>query len=88
MYEEVYRGSVQQAIDYFTKYPARGEYTLVVSGMTGSKEKWSEKELMDVLGQEMQTDAPLSQIARDVGQQSGWPRRQVYQLLTQLQEKE
>jgi hypothetical protein len=41
-----------------------------------------------VLGQEMQTGAPLSQIAREVGQQSGWPRRQVYQRLTQLQEKE
>ena len=88
MYEEIYRGGVQQAIDYFTQYPARGEYTLVVSGKTGSKEKWSEKELMDVLAQEVQGGAPLSQIAREVSQQSGWPRRQVYQRLTQLQEKE
>jgi len=87
MYEEVFRGSVQQAIDYYTKYPARGEYTLVVSGMTGSKEKWSEAELMEVLEREAQSGAPLSQIAREVGQQSGWPRREVYQRLTQLQDK-
>ncbi len=87
MYEEIFRGDLQQAYRHFTEQPARGEYTLVVSGQTQGPQKWSEDELMGVLRSEISGGAPLSQVAREVAQQSGWPRRQVYQRLTDLQDK-
>ena len=87
MYEEVYRGTVQQTIQHFNDHPARGEYTLVVSGQTQGPQKWTEEELMEVLRDEISGGAPLSQVAREVAQQSGWPRRQVYQRLTELKDK-
>lgn len=87
MYEEIFRGGLQQAISHFGKHPARGEYTLVVSGQTGEPQQWTEDELMKVLKTESSGGAPLSQVAREVARQSGWPRRQVYQRLTELQQK-
>ena len=87
MYEEVFRGDLQQAITHFNDFPARGEYTLVVSGQTQVPQKWTEGELMKVLKAEISGGAPLSQVAREVARQSGWPRRQIYQRLTELQQK-
>ena len=43
--------------------------------------------LMKVLKAEISGGAPLSQVAREVARQSGWPRRQIYQRLTELQQK-
>lgn len=88
MYEHIFRGSITQAADHFAGHPARGEYTLVVAGQTGKTVKWDEKELLAVLRQGLASAQPLSNIAKDIAQRSGWPRRQVYQRLTELQSKQ
>jgi 16S rRNA (cytidine1402-2'-O)-methyltransferase len=85
MYEEIFRGGMQQAAEHFSHYPARGEYTLVVAGQTEKTEKWDEAKLESVLVYELGTGEPLSNIAKDIAQRSGWPRRQVYQRLAELQ---
>jgi 16S rRNA (cytidine1402-2'-O)-methyltransferase len=85
MYEDIFRGSISQAKTYFAEQPARGEYTLVVAGQSETREKWTETQLDAALVHELGTGAPLSQIAKEIARQSGWPRRQVYQRLTELQ---
>jgi len=87
MYEEIFRGTILQAIVQFTSHPARGEYTLVVAGAMENDEKWDEAKLTSVLTYELGTGEPLSNIAKDIAKRSGWPRRQVYQRLTDLQAK-
>jgi 16S rRNA (cytidine1402-2'-O)-methyltransferase len=85
MYEEVFRGTISQAREHFTDQPARGEYTLVIAGKSKEKSLWDEDELIAALKEHLEKDTPPSEIARQVAEQSGWPRRKVYKILTDLQ---
>ena len=84
MYEEVFRGTISQAKDYFIENPARGEYTLVIAGQTKEASLWDEAELINALKEHLADDIPPSEIARQVAERSGWPRRKVYKILTDL----
>lgn len=88
MYEEVYRGSISETKEYFAENPARGEYTLVIAGKTKKERVWGEEEVIAALNKELTGDTPPSDIARQVAERSGWPRRKVYKRLTNLQEKQ
>ena len=85
MYESIFRGSISQAIDFIKGQPARGEYTLVVAGQPKAAGKWSREELTNALQLHLTENAAPSQIARQIAQQSGWPRREIYQMITELQ---
>ena len=82
LYEEIYRGSLSQAQNYFDSHPARGEYTLVIAGQEKSAGKWDEAELKTALGSPAYANLPPSQAARELAEKSGWPRRKVYNLIT------
>jgi 16S rRNA (cytidine1402-2'-O)-methyltransferase len=86
MFEEVFRGKISDARSYFADHPARGEYTLIVAGQSKSAEKWQEEELLAAIQVIKGSDSP-SQAARQLAEQSGWPRRKIYQILTELQKK-
>jgi len=86
MFEEVYRGKISEAREYFADHPARGEYTLIIAGQSKSAEKWREEELLAAIQVMKGSDSP-SQAARQLAEQSGWPRRKIYQMLTALQKK-
>jgi 16S rRNA (cytidine1402-2'-O)-methyltransferase len=88
MYEDVFRGTITQARDYFVRQPARGEYTLVIAGQTKEGVRWEEDRLVDTLKERLTGETPPSEIARKVSELSGWPRRKVYRLLTDLQSKQ
>jgi 16S rRNA (cytidine1402-2'-O)-methyltransferase len=85
MYEEVFRGTIQAAREYFTDHPARGEYTLVLAGQSKEAALWSEEELTAAIHVMLESDTPPSQAARQLAEQSGWPRRKIYKILTNLQ---
>jgi 16S rRNA (cytidine1402-2'-O)-methyltransferase len=85
MYEEVFRGSINEARGHFARYPARGEYTLVIAGETKTDRRWDEEELVAALQARLKGDTPPSEIARQVAGLSGWPRRKIYKILTDLQ---
>jgi 16S rRNA (cytidine1402-2'-O)-methyltransferase len=85
LYEETFRGSLSNAVAYFEQYPARGEFTLVVEGAAEEVEEWSAAELEKLLRKRLEGGDPLSAIAKDVAAQTGWPRREIYQKLTELQ---
>ena len=77
VYEEVFRGTVSQALDYFTE--PRGEFTLVIAGAGETGEEPGE----ETLRQELQRlkDAGLSgkEARARVSQALHVPRRRVYQ---------
>ncbi len=87
MFEEVFRGSLREARHHFKDHPARGEYTMVVEGQSKSAGKWQEEELLAAVQVMLRSDLPPSQAARQLAEQSGWPRRKIYQILTEQQDK-
>jgi 16S rRNA (cytidine1402-2'-O)-methyltransferase len=86
MFEEVYRGKISSAREYFSDHPARGEYTLVVGGESKQAAVWSEDELHAAVQIMLESGTSPSQAARQLAEQSGWPRRKIYKLLTELRE--
>lgn len=85
MYEEVYRGTLSSAQSRFLDQPARGEYTLVIAGLEKTARKWDEEEVTNAAILMLQSDLSPSQAARQLAEQSGWPRRKIYKILTDLQ---
>jgi 16S rRNA (cytidine1402-2'-O)-methyltransferase len=87
LHEEIFRGSLSQAIQYFTLTPPRGEFTLVLSGDTIKAERWSEEHLQAVLDTQLSQGEPVSQLAARLAAPSGWSRREIYQQLLKKQGK-
>jgi 16S rRNA (cytidine1402-2'-O)-methyltransferase len=85
LHEETFRGKLSEARTHFTDQPPRGEFTLVVAGSPPLSQAWTEERLRDALREQLATGQAPSQIAAQVATQSGWPRRAVYRLITELQ---
>lgn len=81
LYEEVWRGTLTEALTYVEDKTPRGEYTLVVEGAPQESARWDEPRVRAALQALLAQGVPPSQAARDVAAQSGWRRRDVYALL-------
>jgi 16S rRNA (cytidine1402-2'-O)-methyltransferase len=88
LHEEIFRGELSEALAHFTDQPPRGEFTLVLAGAPSSTERWSKEKLDAALHERLAVDDPPSQIAADLALQSGWPRREIYQMLTGINPEE
>jgi len=85
IHEEIFRGSTQQALTYFKNRDIKGEITLIVEGATPHSQKWSREKLIQALQKHIQENRlPPSKIAKHLAAQSGWKRRKIYDLLTDL----
>lgn len=87
LHEEIQRGLVSQVVAHFEANPPRGELTLVVAGKTITREHWSEDRLEAEVRQALQGGESPAQAAARLARLSGWPRRQVYQMLANQQER-
>ncbi len=88
LHEEIFRGSLSEAIARFGAQPARGEVTLVVAGRQPENPAWIEEQLLGALRQAIAAGQSPSQAASEISDRSGWPRRSVYRLLTRIQKEE
>ncbi len=82
LHEEILRGRISQAAAHFRETPPRGEITLVVAGAPAEIEKWPPGRVRAALAESLSRVEAPSQIARQVALESGWPRREVYRILT------
>jgi 16S rRNA (cytidine1402-2'-O)-methyltransferase len=81
LYEEIWRGTLDEAVDYFTRQPPRGEFTLVVSGADpGPAVVWTEEDVRARLADLLEQGESRSSAARALAEESGWPRRKIYDL--------
>ncbi len=81
LYEEIWRGPVDRAIVHFTDRPVRGEITLVVEGFEPEQAgRWDEADVRAALARRLAQGEARSAAARAVADQSGWSRREVYDL--------
>jgi len=82
LHEEVYRAAISQVKVHFTEQEPRGEFTLVVGGRQATGDgKWSEEQLLTSIQQGLKNNQPAKELAAELAKQSGWPRREIYNLI-------
>jgi 16S rRNA (cytidine1402-2'-O)-methyltransferase len=86
-FEEIWRGTVRQARAYFAEVGPRGEFTLVIGGAPASavETTWDEADVRSALTERRAAGQSSKAAVKAVTEQSGWPRREVYRLWTELQ---
>jgi len=85
IHEEIWRGTLTAAQQEWNKRKPRGEFTLVVSGAPPSK-KWNESEVKSALLVALSAGDSAKDAVKQVTRESGWPKRQIYQLAQSLKE--
>jgi 16S rRNA (cytidine1402-2'-O)-methyltransferase len=87
LHEEFWRGSIEDAIAYFTAQSPRGEFTLVLEGAQ-PKEKtvWTEDVILRELQNLIASGISRSDASRQLAELADLPRRQIYQLALTIQE--
>lgn len=84
LHEEFIRGLVSQVRDHFTVQPPRGEFTLVIAGYTEEKSVWDENRLRQAIAARLEQGEPGKTIAARLAVESGWPRRDIYQIVLKI----
>ena len=82
VHEEIWRGTLSGALEYFKLHEPRGEFSLVITGKPPEISQWEITRVMDALETELARGTSPSQAASRVASQSGWQRRELYKLLT------
>jgi 16S rRNA (cytidine1402-2'-O)-methyltransferase len=79
LYEEIFRGTINETIDHFTGQEPRGEFTLVIGGAIQA-ERWSEAQLQGEVRRRLGEGESPASAAGELAGLSGWPRRAVYRM--------
>jgi len=79
-HEEVWRGTLAQALSEWRDRRPRGEFTLVVAGASAPA-PWDEAQVRSALTALLAQGVSRSEAARRVARQSGWTRSEVYALM-------
>ncbi|MCL4559960.1 MAG: 16S rRNA (cytidine(1402)-2'-O)-methyltransferase [Chloroflexi bacterium] len=82
VHEEIFRGTLSSALEYYRQENPRGEFTLVVSGRLVQAEPWTEERLRSSIEEELAAGATPSELARRLAEASGWPRKEIYRRIT------
>jgi 16S rRNA (cytidine1402-2'-O)-methyltransferase len=86
MFEEVWRGSIGQALAHFEENPPRGEFTLVIEGAREERVTWNEEQVKEALAELMAEGIERKEAIKAVAELAGWPKREVYKLALQCPE--
>lgn len=89
LHEEIWRGTVAEAIAHYATHEPYGEFTVVVAGAAPTQRVLSEAALKAELQSLINQGISRSQASRQLAEQTALPRRQIYQLaLTVADESE
>jgi 16S rRNA (cytidine1402-2'-O)-methyltransferase len=87
MYEEIWRGTLAQAVARYQPGDIRGEITVVIAGAAPERARWTEddvrRELRELLAAGTSTNAAASELT----EHSGWKKREIYRLALQLKDE-
>lgn len=84
LHEELWRGTIRDAMEHYGDREPQGEYTLVVAGAEVTQPILSEAALKSELQTLLQQGLSRSEASRQLAQQTALPRRQIYQLALSL----
>ncbi len=86
IHEQIWRGKLQEATEFFSRNEPRGEFTLVVAGKTKrGVEKWPEDKVNIAIKFGLKLGESPSVLAKRVARESGWERKELYNLITAIQ---
>ncbi len=86
LHEEFWRGSLTEAIAYFTSHAPKGEFTLVLEGATPSAQPvWTEEMILQELKNLVDQGLSRSEASRQLAELAELPRRQIYQLAMSIE---
>ena len=81
IHEEIFRGSIPEARDHYREKEPKGEITLIVSGNV-IMDIWPEEKLLSAIKEGLQTsEASPTKLAKSLAEESGWSRRNIYDLM-------
>lgn len=86
LHEEIWRGTVADAIAHYKTREPQGEFTLVVAGATLEQPVLSEAVIKTELQNLLNQGLSRSDASRQLAQQTALPRRQIYQLALSMPE--
>jgi 16S rRNA (cytidine1402-2'-O)-methyltransferase len=87
LHEQIWRGNLSAAREYFMQNEPRGEFTLVLAGKAKlNKQKWSEGKVVIAIKFGLKLGESQAALAKRVAQESGWNRKEIYKRITLLQE--
>lgn len=84
LYEEIFRGSISQAIEYFVNNKPRGEFVLVVSGKSEEEIKqeeqslWEDLNILEHLQKVIEEGASKKDAVKIVAKARGLAKQEVY----------
>lgn len=84
LHEEFFRGRISAALAHYTANPARGEITLVLAGRPPNEMIWPKEKLLEAIKDRKAQNIPPAKIASQLATDSNWPRREIYQLLIEM----
>jgi 16S rRNA (cytidine1402-2'-O)-methyltransferase len=85
LYEEVFRGTADEAIEYFSTSRPRGEFVLVIEGAPRQTTEISEETIIESIRHIGKTGLSGRSLVEAVIAATGAPRRRVYRLVTDSQ---
>ncbi len=82
LHEEVWRGSVAQALERWTSIEPRGEFTLVLAGAAAEREPaaWTDEAIQAALEASRAQGTSLREASRQLAAAAGRPARELYRL--------
>jgi 16S rRNA (cytidine1402-2'-O)-methyltransferase len=84
LHEEIFRGKISEAEAHFDTQPPKGEITLVIAGAPQEAEHWDLEQVREALKAGLACGESPSSLAREIAAQSGWKRREIYRLATEI----
>ncbi|MEQ8385445.1 MAG: 16S rRNA (cytidine(1402)-2'-O)-methyltransferase [Coleofasciculus sp. A1-SPW-01] len=86
LHEQFWRGTIEEAIAYYTDHEPKGEFTLILAGAPAETPVLSEAALKAELSQLINQGLSRSQAARQLSHLTNLPRRHLYQMALSLTE--
>jgi len=84
-FEEVWRGTLSEALRHFETTEPRGEFTLVIEGATEAPPApWTEVQIRALLAERKAEGARAKATVKEVAELARWPRRDVYRIWIEL----
>ena len=85
VHEEIWRGTISGARQYFGEHEPLGEFTLVLAGKDkNEKHKWTEDKVRIAIKFGLKLGEAPSALAKRIAEESGWERQEIYKLALDL----
>lgn len=85
IHEEIWRDTLAEAWQVWTKRNPRGEFTLVVTGAPPAPD-WDESQVRAALTEALAVGTTTKDAIRQITDQSGWSKREVYALAQRIKD--